>query len=231
MRGLAFLWLPALAFAAGEVSAQSAAPNPTAAPAPDSAAAPEEAVPPAHERTLDLSPAVGVTRLPEPGPVIHTFGSLALGKGLRFNNPYRLATPLGDDPESLSTTAAYLDLGVGAAVGPADGLQHGGEVSLSIATDGVAQEVVALSYVALLPLGERFLARGRAGVPIVIEPDANLGLELGAGGAFLLTGGFGVTAELVGSLFYGAGTLDKSTTTIPLLSLELGVFFDYEVLP
>jgi hypothetical protein len=116
-------------------------------------------------------------------------------------------------------------------LGPPDDLQHGGEIALSVATDGVPQEVLVLSYVALLPLGERFLARGRAGVPIVIEPDANLGMELGAGGAFLLTGGFGFTAELVGSLFYGAGTLDKTTTTIPLLSLEFGVFFDYEVLP
>ena len=104
-------------------------------------------------------------------------------------------------------------------------------MSLSIAMDGVAQEVLGLSYVALLPLGNRFLVRGRAGVPIVLEPDANVGLEIGAGGAFLITGGFGLTGELVGSLFYGAGTLDRSTTTIPLLSLELGVFFDYEVLP
>lgn len=211
MRGLAFALLPALALVAGEVSAQVLLPP--------------------RERTLDLSPAVGVTRLPDPGPVLHTFGSLSLGKGLRFNNPYRLATPLGDDPESLSTTAAYLELAAGAALGPADGLQHGAELSLAIATDGVAQEVFTPSYVALFPLAERFLVRGRAGVPLVIEPDANVGLELGAGGAFLITGGFGVTAELVGSLFYGAGTLDKSTTTIPLLSLELGVFFDYEVLP
>jgi hypothetical protein len=218
--------LPALVLAAGEVSAQ-----PAAADVVPPAAAETEAAAPARERVLDLSPSLGITRMPEAGPVLHTFASLALGKGLRFNNPYRLATPLGDDAESLSTTAAYLDIAVGAALGPAEGLQHGGEIALSLATDGVAQEVLALSYVALLPLGGRVLARGRGGVPIVIEPDANVGLELGAGGAFLLTGGFGLTAELVGSLFYGAGTLDKSVTTIPVLSLELGVFFDYEVLP
>lgn len=229
MRRLALFFLPALVLAAGEVSAQPPAVD--VAP-PGGAALPKREAPaPPRERVLDLSTSLGVTRLPEPGPVLHTFGSLALGKGLRFNNPYRLATPLGDDAESLSTTAAYLDIAVGAALGPADGLQHGGEVALSIATDGVAQEVVSLSYVALLPLGERLHARGRGGVPIVIEPDANVGLELGAGGAFLLTGGFGLTAELVGSLFYGAGTLDKSVTTIPVLSLEIGVFFDYEVLP
>jgi hypothetical protein len=221
----------ALALVATDVWAQpagpEAAPAPAAAPAPDAA----PAVVPPRERSLDLSPIVGVTRLPQPGPLLHTFASVALGKGLRFNNPYRLATPLGEDAESLSTTAAYLDLAVGAALGPPDALQHGGEVALSIATDGVPQEVLALSYVALLPLGERFLARGRAGVPIVIEPDANLGFELAVGGAFLLTGGFGFTGELVGSLFYGAGTLDKTTTTIPVLSLELGVYFEYEVLP
>jgi hypothetical protein len=35
----------------------------------------------------------------------------------------------------------------------------------------------------------------------------------------------------VGSLSYGAGTLDRSVTTIPVLSGELGLFVDYEVLP
>ena len=30
----------------------------------------------------------------------HGFATLSFGRGLRFNNPYRLATPVGDTPES-----------------------------------------------------------------------------------------------------------------------------------
>jgi len=35
----------------------------------------------------------------------------------------------------------------------------------------------------------------------------------------------------VGSLYYGAATQDRSVTTIPVLSAQLGLFVDYEVLP
>jgi hypothetical protein len=185
--------------------------------------------PPSGE--LDLSRTPARTPAPEHGGYAHTFAELGLGKGFRLNNPYRLATPLGDQAESVSWSATYLDLGVGAAFGPPDSLQHGGQVSLSVALDGIAQEVLALSYVALLPLGEHALLRGRAGMPIVLEPDANVGMELAAGCAWFLTGGLGLSAELVGSLFYGAATLDKPSTAIPLISLELGVWADYEVLP
>jgi hypothetical protein len=166
-----------------------------------------------------------------PGTYVHTFGTFALGKGLRFNNPYRLATPIGDSPESVSFTAAYLDLGLGATLGPATGLQHGGEIALGVATDGIGQSVLGLSYVALYPILDQLLLRGRGGFPIVLLPDANIGFELAFGGAWLFTGGMGVTTELSGSLFYGAATLDKSSTTIPILAAELGVWVDYEVLP
>jgi hypothetical protein len=178
----------------------------------------------------DLGTGVGTTPLPGASE-LHTFGTLALGKGFRFNNPYRLATPLGDSPESVSFTAAYLDLGLGAAYGPADGFQHGGEVALGIATDGISQQVLGLSYVLIYPVLDGMLLRGRGGFPIVLGPDANIGFELGIGGAWLFTGGIGATAELTGSLFYGAATLDKSTTAIPLLAVELGLWLDYEVFP
>jgi hypothetical protein len=180
---------------------------------------------------LELEPGVARTPAPEGGSYVHGFGELMLGKGLRLNNPFRLATPTGDDPDGLSFTAYYLDLGAGAAFGPPDGLQHGGEVSLSIATDGIAQQVMTLSYVALYPVASNALVRGRAGMPIVLSPDGNVGMELAFGGAWLLTGGFGLSAELVGSLFYGAATNEKSSTSVPVLSLEIGAWFDHEVLP
>ena len=43
----------------------------------------------------------------------HWLGGLYVGRGLRFNNPYRLRRVLGDDPSSLSLGATYLDLHVG----------------------------------------------------------------------------------------------------------------------
>lgn len=173
-------------------------------------------------------------RTPIPGSDAywHTFASLGIGKGLRFNNPYRLATPIGDTPESLSWTAAYYDIAIGAVRGPALGLSHGAVLHLSIAAQGIPQEVLTPSYVAIDRIGDgRFLLLGRAGIPIVLEPDLTGGVELGAGAAYLITAGLGVQGELAGSLFYGAATQDKSVSTIPVLSAQLGVFIDYEVLP
>jgi hypothetical protein len=173
-------------------------------------------------------------RTPIPGTEAywHGFGSLSLGKGLRFNNPYRLATPLGDTPESLSLTAAYYDLGLGFVRGPARGLAHGAVLHLSIAAQGIPQEVLSLSYTALERLDNgRTLLFGRAGMPIILEPDLSGGLEVAAGAAYMISAGLGVQSELAFSLFYGAATQDRSVTTIPVLSLQLGLFVDYEVLP
>jgi len=173
-------------------------------------------------------------RTPIPGADAYWqgFASLGLGKGLRFNNPYRLATPLGDTPESVSTTATYYDLGFGVVHGPARGLAHGGVLHLSIAAQGIPQEVLSLSYTALDRLDDgRWLLFGRAGVPVILQPDVSGGLEVAFGAAFLISAGIGVQSELVGSLYYGAGTQDRSVTTIPVLSAQLGLFVDYEVLP
>jgi hypothetical protein len=171
------------------------------------------------------------TLAPASGAYLHFLGALAVGRGIRFNNPYRLATPLGDDAESLSLTQAYLDGSVTTTLGNPSGLQHGGSVHMSLTSSGVPQEVVTPSYVALLRLPPRFIVYGRAGLPVILEPDLNLGYELAAGSVFLVTGGLGLTAELAGDLFYGAATQDESVTTIPLLSFQLGVAVDLEVLP
>jgi hypothetical protein len=188
-----------------------------------SRAAPPDPDEPALERTPELEPA--------DGSYLHLFGALALGKGIRFNNPYRLATPLGNDAESLSSTATYFDASIAATGFNADGLQHGVSFHVSFALTGIPQEVVTPSYVALYRFPPRFFAYGRAGLPIILEPDANVGYELALGGAYLVVAGIGATAEVVGDLFYGAATQDQAVTTIPVLSFQLGVLFDFEVLP
>ena len=173
-------------------------------------------------------------RTPIPGALAywHGFGSLSLGKGLRFNNPYRLATPLGDTPESLSTSATYYDLGLGFVRGPARGLSHGAVLHLSIAAQGIPQEVLSVSYTALERLDNgRTMLFGRAGIPIILEPDLSGGLEAALGAAYMISAGLGIQGELIGSLYYGAATQERSVTTIPVLSAQLGLFIDYEVLP
>lgn len=172
------------------------------------------------------------TPLPRAEAYFHGFGSFSLGKGLRFNNPYRLSTELGDSAESLSLTAAYYDFGFGVVYGPASGLSHGAVLHLSIAAQGIPQEVLSVSYTALQRLGNgRSLLFGRAGIPITLEPDLSAGLEAAVGTAYMISAGLGVQGELVGSLYYGAATHDRSVTTIPVLSAQLGLFVDYEVLP
>lgn len=168
---------------------------------------------------------------PVDGSYLHLMGALSLGRGLRFNNPYRLATPLGDDAESLSLTATYLDAAGSVAFGPPDGFQHGASVHFSAALQGVPQEVLTPSYLLIQRLPPRFWLFGRAGLPIVLTPDPNLGYELAAGGVFLVSAGLGVTAELIGDVFYGAATQDQALTVIPILSFQLGAVIDFEVLP
>jgi len=175
---------------------------------------------------LDLSPGIAHTKAAELGTYLHTFGELSLGKGVHTNNPFRLGST-----DAFGFTATYVNLGLGLAVGPPEGVQQGGQVSLALATDGVAQQVLTFSYVALLPVGRDLILRGRGGLPVVLSPDSNVGLELGLGGAWLFTGGLGASAELVGSLFYGAATQDREATTIPVIALQLGMWFDHEVLP
>jgi hypothetical protein len=168
---------------------------------------------------------------PTEDPFIHLYGATSLGKGLRFNNPYRLERQLGDSAESLSWSATYLDLGFGALMGDPFGYQQGAAVHASIALTGVPQEVITPSYVGLYRLSSHLALRGRGGIPIVVEPDAGFGAELALGVAWLFTGGLGLTSDAVFSVYTGAGTLGESVTWVPLVSLQLGVLVDYEVLP
>ncbi len=161
----------------------------------------------------------------------HWLGGVYLGRGLRFNNPYRLRRVLGDDPKSLSLGATYLDVHAGRTFSAPDGFEHGVALHLSIATDGIRQEVATPSYLLLRRFTPRVLGYARAGFPIVLDPDAAVGLEAGVGGAYFLTANLGIGVELDFSLFYGAATIERAVTAIPVASLALGVFFDWEHLP
>jgi len=171
-------------------------------------------------------------RLNEPrGGYARFFFTTGFGRGLRFNNPYRLATQLGDGPESVSLTASYWDSAMAVAFGNPDGLQHGAAVHLAVAVHGVPQQTLSGSYLLMYRADSPFLIYGRTGPVVLTAPDPNIGGELAVGGAWFFTGALGVTAELVGNLFYGAGTYEVTYSVIPTLSLQGGIIVDLEVLP
>ena len=153
-----------------------------------------------------------------------------VGDGLRFNNPYRLATPLGSTAESISRTAAYVDLGIGAVFGDPLGVRSGGALRMSVALEGVPQSVIAPSYL-LWRRWRTWGAYGRLGVPVVLTPELTWGLEVGAAAVWFVRGGIGIAGEVTGDLFYGAGTREVATPAYPVLSAQLGLVIDYEAFP
>jgi len=158
------------------------------------------------------------------------FGTAFIGDGLRLNNPYRLATVLGSQAQSLSRTAAYTDLGGAILIGNPAFLAHGLVLRASLALEGVPQAVLAPSYMVLHRFGP-WAAYGRAGVPIVLSPDTTFGMEAAAGGVWFVRAGIGLAAEMVGDVFYGAGTREVGTPAYPVLSAQAGLWLSWEVLP
>lgn len=152
------------------------------------------------------------------------------GDGLRFNNPYRLATVLGSDAESVSRTAAYVDLGAAALFGDPRGFLHGLTVRTSIAVEGISQVVLTPSYEIFRRFGPT-AAWARLGTPILLAYAPSWGLEGALGGAIFVRAGFGVMAELVFDTMFGTGTRESRITTYPIASAQLGFVFHYEVLP
>jgi hypothetical protein len=172
---------------------------------------------------------VAVRAAGEPPP-INGLLSLAIGRGLRFNNPYRLERPLGDSAESVSLAATYLDIGAAVVFGERD-FRHGASLGGDIALQGIGQLVLTPSYLAQFGLSDALGVSGRVGVPVVVAPDTSLGLEAAVGSNLALAYGLGAQLELVGSVYFGAATDETSITTIPMLSLQLGVFFEHGVSP
>lgn len=183
---------------------------------------------------LFASPARAESR-PDPFAVksgyMQFFTTAMGGVGFRFNNPYRLSTPLGGDAESVSRTSSYVDLGVASTfLGHPLGFQHGVSLRMSVALEGVSQLVVTPSYLLWRRKGA-WAGYGRAGFGIVTAPDLTWGLEAAGGAAWFFLGGVGLVAEIVGNVFYGVGTTDVATATYPVLSGQLGLIGSYEVLP
>ena len=167
----------------------------------------------------------------ELGTYANFLGTISLGESLRFNNPFRLREILGETGESVSRTPLYGVLGLGAAFGNPNWIQHGFMMQWSVALSGIPQSVLTPSYTLIVDGMRPWLLFGRLGVPIVLNPDPGAGGEAAVGGAFLMSAGLGLCAELVGDVFYGAATWEKRITVIPMLSFQFGVIVDFEMLP
>ncbi len=75
-----------------------------------------------------------------------------------------------------------------------------------------------------------YFAYGRVGIPLTVSPDFTWGVEVDAGFTYMLLAGLGIYAEVGYSMFFGGKDRSGSTSIHPLLSAELGVIFDIEVL-
>lgn len=193
----------------------------------------EEEARPFSYATLRASPQSDDEFLPDCDPFCyaHTYATLGFGRGLRLNNPYRLQTVLGSNAESLSLTAPYFDLALATVFGDPEGFQQGAIVSASFAMVGVPQQVLAPGYAAVYRLGPRVQLRSNVSLPWVLQPTSNLGVDIGAGAAFMLFAGVGLSSSVILSFYEGAATDQHAATLIPLLSLQAGLTVDYEVLP
>jgi hypothetical protein len=161
---------------------------------------------------------------------VDLFATAYVGDGLRFNNPYRLSTVLGSDAQSLSRTALYTDLGAAMVLGDPSGFAHGLAMRLSFAVEGVPQAVLTPTYL-ILHRWDAWGAYGRAGPSLVLTPDTTWGMEAAAGGIWFLRAGIGLSAELVGDVYYGAGTHEVAVATYPILSAQGGLWLSYEAMP
>ncbi len=166
-----------------------------------------------------------------PGAYARVFATVASGFGMRFNNPYRLSTQLGEEATSLSITPPYLDFSAAILLGDPNFIQHGGGLHAGTTLTGFLQPYLTPSYVlgyrAELPL----LITARVGTPVLLAPDVNVGGEIAAGLSYFFNAGLGLTSEIAFDLFYGAATLEQQYSVIPILNFQLGVIVDYEFLP
>jgi hypothetical protein len=159
------------------------------------------------------------------------FAQIASGTGVRFNNPYRLGTVLGEDASSTSLLAPFFEVAATYVYGPSGSVQHGASVRAGGPLVGVVQPYVTPSYVFAYREDLPVLIYGRVGTPLLLAPDFNVGAEVAASVSYFFSSGLGLTSEVMFDLFYGAATLDDKYSTIPVLAFSLGVIADVEVLP
>ena len=185
-------------------------------------ASPALASPPDTEKTEEPAPKHGLP--------LTVHAAAFFGDGLRFNDPFRLATVLGSSAEEVSRTSSYVDLAASITLGDPRKFQPGFSLHVSLALEGVQQTTVAPTFVVYRRFRD-LAAYARAGFSIVATPETTWGMEGALGGIWFVRGGIGLVAEIVGDLFYGAGTREVSAAAYPVLSGQIGLTVAWEVIP
>jgi hypothetical protein len=130
----------------------------------------------------------------------------------------------------------FVDALAGYVFGSETEFAHGAGLglSLNLSEDGgftepvgaMQQLVVMPSYLLYWSVAPELFAFGHAGIPIAVTQGVSAGAEVGAALGYRLLAGFGLYTEAAIELFGGA-----NSTINPVLSFELGLFLDYELLP
>lgn len=212
--------LPTVAIVVAAVIALDARAEDGASTAPEARPATDATAPPKAEPKEE-----------SPSGYLNLFATLGFGGGFRFNNPYRLATQLGADAASVSLSPGFVDFSGNMTFGLPTNVQHGGSVHAGAALGGVPQAYMNVSYILDYHRHAAWMFHARIGPTILLSPDINVGGELASGFSWLFTGALGLTSELAFDLFYGAGTLERTYSVVPIVSAQLGVIVDFEVLP
>lgn len=160
-------------------------------------------------------------------PPPHAIAALSVGA------PLRITRNVDFDQEALAPV--FVDALLGYTLWTR-GWQHGFGLgaSLNMTEDGGYTEPVGITdQVVLMPaylgyhaLNDDFTLLGHLGVPIVLGETTTAGAEAALGAGYRWLAGVLAYAELGSDVFIGSGT-----TANVLLSFELGVMLDYEVLP
>jgi hypothetical protein len=213
------------------VPAASAPPAAPATPTPASTAPAPPAAPPAVE-SASAADAPSFAPLAESGsetlslPRIFASGSAGV--------PLRLGQDATFDQGTFAPV--YTDVMAGYVFAGHGRVRHGAGVgmSLNLSEDGgftepvlkYAQFVIMPSYLLDLELDPSWLTLAHAGLPIVVSGGTTAGAEVAFALGYRVLAGCGVFTEASFDVFVGT-----ASTLHPIMSLEAGLFFDYEVLP
>ena len=164
----------------------------------------------------------------DPPPLAHYVFTASAGV------PLRLTTQDRFDQGTLAPV--YTDVLAGYVFPSAGSIRHGAGLglSLNLSEDGgftepvlrYEQVVIMPSYLLSVHIDPEWFALAHAGLPISVSGGTTFGAELAFAFGYRLLAGFGVFAEAGLDAFIGT-----ASTVNPTLSLEGGVFVDYEVLP
>ncbi|MBO6937119.1 MAG: hypothetical protein JJ863_19270 [Deltaproteobacteria bacterium] len=118
-------------------------------------------------------------------------------------------------------------------VGASSNLESDG--SFVSGVDPFEQWVIEVGYGLHVPFGRTgaptWLVGGHVSGALVVSPDLTWGFEVGGDAAYHFLAGLGVYAELNVGTYFGAEDRFGNLTVNPLLALEIGLTWDYEVLP